>query len=643
MGKNFYWGRVRWALCAVVVSGVAAAGVGLASFGHVPAVKAIQGRKTTDPPTRPTGKFGQDLFMAIGRHDVPMVEDLLKKGGDPNSRNGLEFTLLDIAEAMHANDVVQILLKAGAKPDAPSAYGTPLLFASITGNFDGAMMLLDRGVNVNTVRTDGLTALMMASNVGVTPLVDELLKRKADFKVQDDSGATALSLAARCGSVDVANLLIGAGADVNAADLDGVTPLMEASIKGNTDMVKLLLSKGAKVDAKDGRGRTALVLTATCGDYPDTIKALLSGGANAKATDEKGRTAVNLAGARGYKDSFAVLSGDPTTVADAQEPRAAVSKSLKLIQSSMMEFSRSTTCVSCHQEGIGRITTGEAKNHGFTLDPEVQKVQKARINGMLGALLPLHQQALVNPEAMKQVPLVEINEVSTSDTWILAGKASQNEPANEATAAMAMVLARQQMPDGSWTFGVPRVPLQSSFFTFTALAIESLNVYGPKANKAEIEDRLSKAKAWLLSAKPQNSEDRAYKVLGLKWAHADASDIQKASADILADQHSDGGWSQLPGGKSDAYATGQALYALHSAAGFPTSDPVYKKGVQFLLRTQDDDGSWFVAKRAIPINNYMDGGFPHGESQYASFNGTCYATLALLETLDAKQTLTAKK
>ena len=56
--------------------------------------------------------------------------------------------------------------------------------------------------------------------------------------------------------------------------------------------------------------------------------------------------------------------------------------------------------------------------------------------------------------------------------------------------------------------------------------------------------------------------------------------------------------------------------------------------MQFLLRTQEEDGSWFVNKRAMPINNYFDAAFPHGQSQYASFNATCWATMALLPAVD---------
>ena len=57
--------------------------------------------------------------------------------------------------------------------------------------------------------------------------------------------------------------------------------------------------------------------------------------------------------------------------------------------------------------------------------------------------------------------------------------------------------------------------------------------------------------------------------------------------------------------------------------------------MQFLLRTQEEDGSWFVPKRVVPLNNHFDAAFPHGEAQYASFNATCWATMALVQSLEA--------
>lgn len=627
--RAFYW------LC--LAGGLASAGFTFAGPIAGEILKAT-GRRSNEAPVPARGKLGQDLFLAINHRNVEEVRTLLNKGADPNSLNGLEIRPLFLAAASYQMDVMQELLKAGAVPDASSTYGTPLLFAASSGNLAGASMLMERGANPNTIRSDGISVLMMAAYAGNPALVEELIKRKANVATKDDGGETALTFAARAGHLEVGKMLLAAGAAVDDADVDGRTPLMVASMAGQTDFAKLLLSKGAKPNAKDAAGRTPLVLAAHYGNYPDLVSALVAAGANPKAKDVDGRVASAVADGRGFADSASILGGMKARSV-IRSPHSSVELAVKRLQASMLAFNQSATCVSCHHEGLGRIATGEAGLRGFKIDSEVQKVHVGRLRGMAGGMKALHQQALESPEAMKQLPLVEMGEVGTAYSWLMAGMAANQEPATEATAAMAMVLARQQAPDGSWTFSLPRIPMQSSFFTFTALSVKALSQYGPRARAAEIASRIGKAKAWLAQTEPKSSEDRASRLLGLKWAGVPAKDLQSSVAPILADQRPDGGWSQAPNLQSDAYATGQALYALHVAGGVPVSDPAYRRGVQYLLRTQDSDGSWFVSKRAAPVNNYFDAGFPHGESQYSSFNGSCWATLALLETVErAKRT-----
>jgi len=57
----------------------------------------------------------------------------------------------------------------------------------------------------------------------------------------------------------------------------------------------------------------------------------------------------------------------------------------------------------------------------------------------------------------------------------------------------------------------------------------------------------------------------------------------------------------------------------------------YKRGVQFLLNTQLEDGSWYVKTRSIPIMPYFESDFPHGRDQFISAAATNWATLALLD------------
>ena len=59
------------------------------------------------------------------------------------------------------------------------------------------------------------------------------------------------------------------------------------------------------------------------------------------------------------------------------------------------------------------------------------------------------------------------------------------------------------------------------------------------------------------------------------------------------------------------------------------SDAAYSKGVQFLLKTQLEDGSWFVRSRAPKFQPYFEGGFPYGQNQWISSMATGWATAAL--------------
>ena len=85
----------------------------------------------------------------------------------------------------------------------------------------------------------------------------------------------------------------------------------------------------------------------------------------------------------------------------------------------------------------------------------------------------------------------------------------------------------------------------------------------------------------------------------------------------------------MPGLDSDAYATGQVLYALNVAGKMTVTDPVYQKGVDYLLRTQAADGSWHVKSRSIWFQPYFESGFPYGQDQFISTAGTAWASMAL--------------
>jgi hypothetical protein len=119
-------------------------------------------------------------------------------------------------------------------------------------------------------------------------------------------------------------------------------------------------------------------------------------------------------------------------------------------------------------------------------------------------------------------------------------------------------------------------------------------------------------------------------VLGLIWGGASDAAIKKAARELLPLQRGDGGWGQLPPLASDAYATGQVLVALRDSRVIAPKNPAYQRGIQFLLNSQLEDGSWYVRTRAPALQPLFDSDFPHGPDQFISAAATNWAAMALI-------------
>ena len=85
---------------------------------------------------------------------------------------------------------------------------------------------------------------------------------------------------------------------------------------------------------------------------------------------------------------------------------------------------------------------------------------------------------------------------------------------------------------------------------------------------------------------------------------------------------------------SDAWATGQTLVALRMAGGLPTTHPAYRRGIEMLLKSQFDDGSWYVQARSWPFQAYFESKFPFGRDQWISAPATAWAVMALVLAVD---------
>jgi hypothetical protein len=218
-------------------------------------------------------------------------------------------------------------------------------------------------------------------------------------------------------------------------------------------------------------------------------------------------------------------------------------------------------------------------------------------------------------------------------TYGLFGLAETGIEPNEVTDAVTIALAPLQHDDGSWGGGAdPRPPLSGGPVLLTALAIRALAAYAPPGRRDEANRRIDRAQQFLRTFPVDDTQDEVFRLLGLVWSGAAATEISASRARLLALQRVDGAWGQRPALTADAYATGQALYALKTS-GLAPSSSAYAKGVQYLRDTQLEDGTWHVRSRAVGLQAYFETGFPHGTDQFISTAATAWAAIALADAL----------
>lgn len=610
----------------------------------IPAI-AQSGDGHQDEKTRKAGIASAELFLAILHNDPAAADAALARGADPNGRNWLGFTPLMWAAVSGNQKIGDSLLARHADLEAPGNYGTALSFALVGRKEAMALHLLEKGAGVHSERADGATPLMLAAGNGEIEVIKALLVRKDSPNAADADGGTPLIYAARTGKVEAVALLLQAGANVNQVDSRGRTPLMYAAENGHTACVDRLLAGKADSNVQDKAGATALTLTARHCGSPTVIRSLVRAGANTALKETRGADAFTLAQRRGYDAAARLLHGSGTSAPAAPslavtETGPAIARSLTAIQTGMKSFVGQTQCVSCHHQGLGVMTLGVAQQRGFAVDKDLVGSYLKQVGEDGKRSGPSIHLALQDKDVAKTIPAVDIGDLCIGAGYIFGGLIANDVPSNPGLQEMAQFLTTQQMPDGHWGFGMNREPIQSSPVTTTALVAQVLRAYGPAGSSEQTSEALNRAKHWLLTTPTPTTEDKAARLLGSMWAGASREERAKALQELRAAQRPDGGWTVDGGAGSDAYATGMALYALHVGGGVSTNSPVYRNGVRFLLRMQDEDGSWYLNKRCNPANTYFDAGFPHGVSQYASFGATCWATMALMQsdaTLVTKQ------
>jgi hypothetical protein len=360
---------------------------------------------------------------------------------------------------------------------------------------------------------------------------------------------------------------------------------------------------------------------------------LLAAGVDVNAKDEAGRTALDWALTRGETAASKLLrragglasppAPAPVRTAAPYLPKDAVARAIAKLQPAGPAFSGRTRCNSCHNQSLPAIAVAAARAHAVAVDETLTThsfdVTQQNWRGRREIVL-LGDTTQAGFQLNVEYGLLDMAETHAEPTPV--------------TDAMVLGLAARQASDGSWpTAPDIRPPLTASVIASTALALRGIHAFSPPGRRAEMERGVSRAADFLRRATPTDTQDQTYKMLGLLWAGAAPAEVARERAALVALQRADGGWAQMPSMSSDAYATGQAMFALH-AAGIAVHDPVYKAGAAYLLKTQLEDGTWFVRTRAFGFQPYFETGFPYGRSQFISTAATAWAATALAYTVN---------
>ena len=257
---------------------------------------------------------GTPLMIASAQGQNNVVELLLKAKADPNACSNdktrainNQVTPLMLASQEGYNEVVELLLKAKADPNACSKDGTTAIYiASQNGHSVVVSTLLTSGADPNMTDSNRWNPLMVSSQNGHNEVVELLLKAKVNPNACNNNRATAIYIASQNGHSVVVSTLLTSGADPNRTDSNGWTPLMISSYNSQNEVVKLLLKAKVDPNACLMDGATAIYIASQNG-HSAIASTLIKSGADPKMLKHDGWTPLMISSYNGHNEVVKLL------------------------------------------------------------------------------------------------------------------------------------------------------------------------------------------------------------------------------------------------------------------------------------------------------------------------------------------------
>lgn len=297
---------------------------------------------------------------------------------------------------------------------------------------------------------------------------------------------------------------------------------------------------------------------------------------------------------------LAIVASLPAAAATAQDAgpkRAAVDatidatidRGLGFLATDALAWKKEHKCTSCHHASLVICALREAKRLGRAVDEpvlaELSKWIAESGDGKFAMARPASAPKAASPKAI----------------YFALALGADPKPDAASIKGLKLLLGTvrtEQAENGSWSaWPKTRPPIfGTSDESLTALATLALLPAAAAGDEPATAAR-DKSVKWLTETKTDDDpQSVALRLVLWKKLGRPAMEVAPLVKRIKDRQNADGGWSQTKEMASDAWATGQALYAL-AHAGLTPSDPAIARGLGFLVAAQRQDGSWPMTSR----------------------------------------------
>ncbi len=271
--------------------------------------------------------------------------------------------------------------------------------------------------------------------------------------------------------------------------------------------------------------------------------------------------------------------------------RSSAQKALDFLGQDTVRWQKSNNCYGCHVQAVTLEGLSVGMHHQY-------KVPKATMDEVL--------RGIMNTPGGSRTPggLTHGGFPRTAKTFGAAAFARYDAFVNAKLTDDLLTLAREliafqdtsgKVSGDHQSYPVTTGPMQATFQAAQtwrqAYARTADDVWRAPLRQAE-KYMATQAKAWAEKPDAVYLQDLNYVTMGLLVAGASPTEPHLAELikHLESRQQKDGGWG-FNGNASDAFATGQTVYAL-KLAGRTEADTSVRRGLGWLAEHQDKDGGW---------------------------------------------------